>query len=232
MTSNIVDDAIVFVKNELKRHPHTNSHTDWLHIERVLKLAEHIAKTEYPQCDLELVRLGCCLYELNPFKYDYEIEMRPGLEYMKPVYHHNSNTAAEKLNEFLGQYNHTMPNKKILLDMICNLSWRKLNNNNAQTALPDSDEFKILHDATRLESIGAVGLVRFFNKAGRHVSFPLSSANMDKGKDLVTYFVDKASCVEKNMKTKTGAELATRRAETRKIFIASLMEEVNFLNNV
>ncbi len=96
---------------------------------------------------------------------------------------------------------------------------------------PDSIEEKIIYDADKLDSIGAVGVGRAFHFAGRlgaklHNSKAVALSSPSYGNEDSAYreYLVKLRKVRKRMQTRAGAALAERRHK----FMRRFFEELNF----
>ena len=102
---------------------------------------------------------------------------------------------------------------------------------------PNTLEAKILQDADRLESVGALGIARTFYIAGKLGSQLFNGSDPfanDRPLDDLTYAVDhfkvKLLGLVKTMNTTSGKELAQQRTETMHHFLDALASELTELS--
>lgn len=88
--------------------------------------------------------------------------------------------------------------------------------------VPTSFEGKIVQDADRLDSLGAVGIARTFAFGGKH------SRNLYKPgtNDTISHFYDKLLKLSDLMNTKQGKREALRRTKFMKKFLKEFYKEV------
>lgn len=176
---------------------------DWSHVERVYNLAVKIAKKE--GVDINVVKLAVYLHDIGRKE-----EMLSGGK----VDH--AARGAEIAEKILQEYNLDDKIKANILH--CILSHRYRNNHN-----PETLEAKVLFDADKLDSIGAIGIGRDFLFAGNAGSSCLYTGNERRlarnGADL-SYTHEDSALLEYYFKlrkvkamifTKTGKEIAEER---------------------
>lgn len=118
---------------------------DWSHMYRVWQLAKHIAKTE-PQADPFLTELGALMHDIADFKFhdgDEEVGPRVAREWL----------------ESLGVENAIIEH---IQDIIRTVSFKGAN----VPSHMNSIEGWIVHDADKLDAIGAIGIARTFAYGG------------------------------------------------------------------
>lgn len=126
---------------------------DWYHVERVWKNAIFIAQNEKLlnenlEFDMEIIELAALFHDAVDFKYDFK---EKSLEEI----------AKERLITFFKQHSLSVDKVDKIIYIILNVSWRKeLENNIDPSQLPI--ELKIVRDADRLDSIGAIGVSNYF----------------------------------------------------------------------
>ncbi|WP_018693964.1 HD domain-containing protein [Algicola sagamiensis] len=98
---------------------------------------------------------------------------------------------------------------------------------------PMTLEAKIVQDADRIESLGAMGLARVFYTAGRmksalfHPEDPLAhTREMDDKAFALDHFFTKLYHLPGSMQTKAGQRLAEQRAAYLRQFVDDLMSEI------
>jgi len=96
-----------------------------------------------------------------------------------------------------------------------------------------SIEAKVLQDADRLDAIGAIGVARCFYIAGRMGSAlyrPDDPEATDRPLDDTNFALDhfpaKLFKLADNFQTRTGQDLARRRTQTMRDFVATLLAEI------
>jgi uncharacterized protein len=115
---------------------------DFDHVLRVLRLAEHIGVAE--GADMEILRTAALLHDIGR-----DEEIRDGLCHAQ--------VGAEKARQILTDW----PSDKLeaVVHAIATHRFRK-------DALPQTLEAKVLYDADKLDSIGAIGVARAYAVAG------------------------------------------------------------------
>ena len=98
---------------------------------------------------------------------------------------------------------------------------------------PKTQEARVLHDADKLESIGAIGIARVFYVSGRINSAmfdyndPLAnSRELDDNKYALDHFKTKLFLVANSMKTKAGLAIARDRTEIMQNFYDIMLSEI------
>ncbi len=105
---------------------------------------------------------------------------------------------------------------KEVKEVINNISYSK-------GSVPSSLEGRIVQDADRLDSLGAIGIARTFaygGKNNRNIYHP------DRTDDSVTHFYDKLFKLTELMNTDIGKEIAIERTKYMKEFIERLYKEI------
>lgn len=94
-------------------------------------------------------------------------------------------------------------------------------------------EAKIVQDADRLDSLGAIGIARCFATAGLmkrafyETGDPFcSNRTADDSKFTVDHFYKKLFKIAETLKTKSGSEEGKKRVEVMKVYLSSLNEEI------
>lgn len=178
----------------------TSGH-DWWHMYRVWKMAEHITKSE-EGVDKTVVELGALLHDIADFKFhDGDIEAGP--------------REARKWLESIGAPPKTITHVE---DIVRNVSFKgaKVKNNLS------TKEGQIVHDADKLDAIGAIGIARVFSYAGfnGNVMFdpdikPTLHSSFEQYKSMkptaINHFYEKILLLKDRMYTKTGKEIAEHR---------------------
>jgi len=153
---------------------------DWLHVDRVRKLALKIGKLE--KADLFVVELAALLHDIGDWKF-----------------HKDPNTAGKKFSRLLNtmKVGSTVVNDAAFI--IDNISWK----NGTNKVRMRSIEGKVVQDADRLEALGAIGIARAFSYGG-HKKRPLAGTP----DSTITHFSDKLLKLKNAMNTKSGKALA------------------------
>ena len=191
---------------------------DWSHIERVNKIALAIGKKE--GADLTILRVAALLHDIGRKE---EME------------NHGLFCHAEKGGEMAREILKKYKIKDDLIDKIVHcIKTHRFRGGN----IPESIEAKILFDADKLDSIGAVGVARTFLFSGNAGSNCLYTGNEKKlsklNKDFSFTKEDSAileyEVVLKKIKdkvlTRTGKKIATNRHNFMKKFFERFWEEV------
>lgn len=183
---------------------------DFDHTERVYNLAVHLAQAE--GADLEVVQLAALLHDIT----------RKEEDDSSGVINH-ALKGAEVAREILLDLG--VGEEKI--DRICECIARHRFRDNNQ---PETLEEKIIFDADKLDSIGAVGLGRaylFAGEAGARMHDPdvdiKNTAEYTKEDTAYREFLVKLSKIKDKIQTEEGKRLA----EHRHRFMAEFFEEMN-----
>lgn len=192
---------------------------DFVHVERVRRLALHIAHTENSvttpsrHYDIEIVELAALLHDVWDHKYIRERDSDGGgLQAWL-----TANSAPGAITE-------------ALLSIIPTVSYSYcVRNPDAEAAaLAAYPELGAVQDADRLDALGAVGFARVFAYGG-------ANGNRDGGRDGslaagMGHCVDKLLTLESLMKTDTGRALAKERTRRVRLMVEWMGEELHFTN--
>ena len=206
----IIERTIAFAKQRMQRVPSSHG---WDHVERVMATAEHIAKTE-PEADSFIVAVAAALHDIARADQDDS----GGL-----ICHAEEGERIARA--FLGDLG--LDETRIGRICECILSHRFRNDH-----LPRSIEARILYDADKLDSIGAVGIGRAFLFSGE-VGARLHDAEVDTsptaayGPADTAYreFIVKLRFIKEQMLTAEGKRLAEERHRFMELFFERLIEE-------
>lgn len=191
---------------------------DWTHVERVVKLAMKIGKIE--KTDLDVLEVAALLHDIGRKE-----EMKS-----KGSFCH-----AEKGAEMARVVLDSLKIEKETIDRICHCIISHRNRNNH---LPKTIEAKVLFDADKLDSIGAIGVARDFLFAGYAGSKNLYTGNekkISKQKKNYSYTKEDSAILEyeiilkkiKNkMITKTGKKYAIERHNYMRNYFIRFWKEV------
>jgi len=206
------------IKEEAKSHfSNARGSHDWNHTERVYNLCMRIGKKE--NADLEILRLAAILHDIGR-----ELQDKLNGEIC------HAEKGAVLARELLKKHN--LDNEKIDKIIHCIESHRFRGDK-----IPQSKEAKILFDADKLDSIGAVGIGRAFLFAGE-VGAKLhdKNVNIEKTKpytkDDTAYreFMVKLRKVKDRMLTHEGKRIAEERHKFMVDFFDRLNNEVDGLS--
>lgn len=182
----------------------------WDHTERVLNLCLKIGKQE--QANLEILKLAAVLHDIGRQE-----------EYLAKGKICHAETGAKLASQILSKYNYS---KELIDNVVHCVESHRFRNANTPTSI----EAKILYDADKLDSIGAVGIGRAFLFAGI-VGAKLHNKNIDVAKtkeyskDDTAYreFLVKLRHIKDKMMTKEGRRIAKERHK----FMANFFDRLN-----
>lgn len=195
-----------------KKFEKEGSGHDWWHLYRVWQLAKYIAAQE-KGANILVVELAALLHDIADHKFhngDMEIGARKAREWLE------SHGADKKLTSHIEE-------------IIRNISFKSGNldkKNHLKTL-----EGQIVHDADKLDALGAIGIGRVFTMSGT-LGRPMYNPNPPKESDYdemtrkwgvssVHHFYDKLFLLKDRMFTETGR----RMAEHRHKFMEEYLEE-------
>ena len=197
---------------------------DWSHVERVKKLALNIGKAE--RADLKIIEMAVLLHDIGR---KFEMEHKGQKDGVKICHAVESKREASKILEKFKKI--TQAEKENILHSI--EAHRSRN-----ALIPETLEAKIVFDADKLDSIGAVGIARDFLFAGSAGSNCLYTGNEKRlaklGKDYsftkedsaILEYEIKLKHLKNKMLTRTGKEIAKKRDEFMKYFFDNFWQEV------
>mgnify|MGYP002386687123 FL=1 len=191
---------------------------DWTHVERVRALALRIGKKE--KADLFVVEAAALLHDIGR-----KAEMKS-----KGLFCH-AEKGAETAKVVLKKMGLGKDEIENIVHCISTHRFRKSN-------IPETLEAKVLFDADKMDSIGAIGVARLFVFSGNVGSNNLYTGNEKKlandGKDysytkedsaLLEYY-KKVQYVHKRALTKEGKKIAKERHEFMKGYFSRFNKEV------
>jgi len=185
----------------------------WDHTERVFNLAIHIGKKE--KADLDILEVAAILHDIKRKEED---------EKLGEICH--AELASVEARKILGKYS---LDEIFIKEVVHCIRTHRFRGNN----IPESKEAKILFDADKLDSIGAVGIGRAFLFAGElGAKLHNPQKNHEKteaySKEDTAYreFSVKLSKIKDRMLTKEGKKLAKERHEFMVEFFDRLNKEV------
>ncbi len=193
----VIQNAIDYVHDVFRDNAggHDAEHTmRVLHNTLLLARLEE-AKTpgDEPVCDLRTAALAALLHDVDDRK----------------LFHSNNNENARRFLE-----ENRVPPEQIeeICDIVNSVSF-SLNKDKK----PETIEAKIVQDADRLDSLGAIGIARTFAYGGEHGR---------SLKDSVQHFYDKLLLLKGLMNTESAREMAEKRHRFLKGFLEELKEEL------
>ncbi|KAA9526968.1 phosphohydrolase [Listeria monocytogenes] len=196
------EEIIIAAQKWMQSHfeKETTGH-DWEHIKRVWHLSKQIQATEGG--DKFAIELAALFHDYN----DSKLTSDPA-------------QATEVIT-------HWMKGKEIpeeviskIIRIIQSVSFKNGKNPTQASTI----EEKIVQDADRLDAIGAIGIARTFTYGGAHNR---GIANRDHPENTtLQHFYDKLLLIQKQLKTKTGRELAGEKQKIMQEFIHALEKEL------
>lgn len=211
---HIIETAMAYAQKRMSR---LHSSHGWDHVERVVRLADKIAATEQT-ADIFIVKTAAILHDIA----------RPD-----EVDSTGKNCHAEHGSRMAHEFLLTLDLDPARADLIrqCILCHRYRNDH-----VPLSIEAKILYDADKLDSIGAVGIGRAFlfsGEVGARLHNPDIDINLTEayGKEDTAYreYMVKLRFIHERMLTAEGKRMAEERHCYMVAFFERLQDEVNNL---
>ncbi|WP_433742736.1 HD domain-containing protein [Falsibacillus pallidus] len=201
-----------FVKSCLKDD---SSGHDWHHIDRVRKMALHIAEGENSG-DPFIIEMASLLHDIPDEKLNEDIEK-----------------GKRKLSDWIDSCTLHEEQKQHILEIIYSISF-----NGGHEAALNSVEAMIVRDADRLDAIGAIGIARTFAYGGKKGSPMYDPAinvrkNMTKeeyrqGKSSsIHHFYEKLLLLQEKMMTDTAKNIAYERHHFMEQFLEQFYKEWN-----
>ncbi|HEX9153404.1 MAG TPA: HD domain-containing protein [Candidatus Saccharimonadales bacterium] len=210
--SEVIEKTRVFL--EKKFNTESSGHDYW-HMYRVWKLARHIAASE-KNVDMFTLELAALLHDIADWKFhDGDMEAGP--------------RAARSWLESLEVKDSVIVHVE---DIIHNVSFKGANvDTNLKTI-----EGQIVHDADKLDAIGAIGIGRTFAYGGANgrpmhdpnclaVQHDTFEAYKNSNSPTINHFYEKLLLLKDRMFTKTGKELARHRHEVMEQFLQEFLDE-------
>ncbi|MGM0497652.1 MAG: HD domain-containing protein [Bacteroidota bacterium] len=186
----------------------------WDHTQRVSEIAEHIAKTE--KADIEIVKTAAYLHDIGRTEED---------KSNGKICH--AELGAKMAAEILKKENFEEEKTQQITHCIETHRFR-------DNKVPQSLEAKVLFDADKLDSIGAVGIGRAFLFAGEngaHLHYkdndPAKVERYSKEDTAYNEFLVKLQYVKNKMLTTEGSRIAEERHEFMMNFFDRLNREVD-----
>ena len=213
-SQNIIFNATHYMK---QCHKHDTSGHDVAHVQRVVKIALHIAEQEQ-QGDRLVIQLAALLHDTVDSKLT------------------DVTDATVKLQQFLKQQKLSQSQQSEIMFIINNMSYNNGANNHVELPI----EGQIVRDADRLDALGAIGIARTFQFAGHfnepmwvesEANHPLLDVEIDKQDtppSAIKHFYEKLFKLKSLMHTKTGKKMAEERHDYMKRFVTQFFNEWYF----
>ncbi len=193
----LIQNTIVFVKEQLQG---AEGGHDWFHVERVWKLAKHIAQEE--QVDALVVELGALLHDIADAKF----------------HGGDENIGRERAKAFLSKQEVPKDIREHVDQIMAHVSFK--GGNFEQTFR--SPELDVVQDADRLDAMGAIGIARTFNYGGfknREIYNPAIKPDLHLSREAyknstaptLNHFYEKLLLLKDRMHTGFGRKLAEQR---------------------
>lgn len=191
---------------------------DVLHIDRVEKIAERIARAEgIDEYGLQIIRAAVYLHDVIDEKVTHSVEQT--IDDVRHVL-----KSAEAHDEEI----------EIIMDIILNMSYSK----NIEQKKTLTHLGQIVQDADRIDALGAIGIARTFYYAGSKGSAiydatpPIPADELTESKyrqntSAINHFYEKLLLLKDTMNTVTGKKLADERTELMKHFLTSFDAEIS-----
>lgn len=209
---NIVAATEAFVRQTLAE---AEGGHDWFHIERVRKMAVHIALSE-GGVDVTIVELGALLHDIADSKFhggDEEIGPKIARDWLL------SQGAQESMVEQVE-------------NIVRHISFK--GSIDGQRWM--SPELAVVQDADRLDALGAIGIARTFNYGGhkgRALYDPAIAPRPHQSKEAykasvaptLNHFYEKLLLLKERMNTQTGREIAKKRHTFIELFLEQFLAE-------
>ncbi len=206
---------ILQVENHIRNHfPTDATGHDWHHINRVRKLALHLAEKEGG--DPYLIELGALLHDVSDHKFNGGDALAGG-------------EIAFQLLIDLGEDRRTAGQIK---DIVNSVSYKGAHVKDTATTL----EARIVQDADRLDALGAIGIARTFAYGG-HVGQPIFEPGVDpilhtsfeayknERTHTINHFHEKLLLLENRLHTKTALIIGRKRTQLMVDFLSDFHHE-------
>lgn len=189
---------------------------DWFHAERVVNMALKIAQSE-KNVDVFLVEIAALLHDIGDWKLNT-----------------SDKTEEEILTETMTLLSFPKELQTKVLDIVPNMSFSK----NVSEKKELSIEGKIVQDADRLDSLGAIGIARAFAYGGKQKrelynpdikprTFQDTAAYRNSKSHTVNHFYEKLFLLKDLMNTPYAQKIAEKREHYMKEFLDEFLSEWN-----
>jgi uncharacterized protein len=189
---------------------------DWWHIYRVSNTARSIAAIE--KANAFTVEIAALLHDIADYKFcrgDQDVAISKAVDWLLSV------------NVSKATCNH-------VVEIIKNLGFKGAENFSQRVSL----EFAVVHDADRLDALGAIGIARAFSFGGYSLqemynpsakpTIPLDEAQYRNTKTTtINHFYEKLLHLERLMLTKTGQKIASERTNYMQQFLERFIAQWN-----
>ncbi|MEX1995418.1 MAG: HD domain-containing protein [Candidatus Saccharimonadales bacterium] len=212
MKSSAVQQTADFIKEKFGQEA---SGHDWWHMYRVWQLAKRIAVDE-KNVDMEVVELAALLHDIADFKFhDGDFEAGP-----------------KAARAWLEKIEVEEPTIAHVEDIVRNISFKGASVAPSLKTL----EGKVVHDADKLDAMGAIGITRAFAYCGfsgipiflpdRAEALNMTQEEFVKGAiSGINHFHEKLLLLKDRMYTKTGKRLAQQRHRYMEKFLQEFEKE-------
>ncbi len=206
------DEIIRLIEKEAKEyHRDMPPSHDWSHIERVLNLGLKIGEKE--GANSYVIKLSSLLHDIGRKK---EMELKGKIDHAE--------LSSEIAREILLKYN---VNKSIVEQVSHCISSHRFRNSHK----PETIEAKVLFDADKLDSIGAIGVAREYVWIGEIGGKIYSDKNYlgtgyEKNHSGLTEYLFKLSKIKDKMQTKEGKRIAKIRNNIIVNYFENLKKEI------
>jgi uncharacterized protein len=194
---------------------------DYFHCLRVVKIAEEIARTDFPDVNVEVVTAAALMHDIcRPW------EKETGFS-------HYSEEALQIIGEQLHESGYSATEGSVIVDII---RWHDIYNPSLIPHNSFTDELRIHQDADRIDALGAIGIARTFAFGGSHnlplfipgenLSFKEYFIDLPEHKtSSIAHFYEKLLKLRDEMNTPTGKRLAKIRHSRMERFLEEFFEE-------
>lgn len=212
---DVIQGVTEYVKEAIRSH---DSGHGWLHIERVVRLALHIAEQEH-RGNRFCIELGALMHDVGDHKFA-------------------AHDGPAEIRRVLGGFDVDSELIDAVVFINENISFSKMKRPSGANV-----ELQIVQDADRLDAMGAIGIARAFNYGGfrgneiydpreRLSDPPLLSASRSNSASTVHHFYDKLLLLKDLMNTETGRKLAEERHDFMIRYLDQFFREWNPGNNL
>ncbi|KZZ84301.1 hypothetical protein AS29_011680 [Bacillus sp. SJS] len=191
-------DAERFVKKHLDKE---GSGHDWLHIERVRKLALKLA--EETEADAFIVELAALFHDLSDRKLADDKRM-----------------SRLEVEDMLIALSVSENDRSQIMHIIDTISFK-----GTGRTVPETIEGKIVQDADRLDAMGAIGIARTFVYAGSRGTPIYDPGEQTKGDSAIQHFYDKLLKLKGLMNTEAGKMKAEERHRFMELYLDTFYKE-------
>lgn len=181
-----------------------NTGHDYHHMQRVAKLAKHLAISERE--DPFICEVSAWIHDVI----DDKLTSNPDQEKNKVI-------------AFLGELGITDQHIQFIIETITTVSYRK-------KKWPTSKVGQIVQDADRLDAIGAIGIARAFSYGASNGQPIYVPGQEEQEQSTVQHFSDKLLLIKDKLHTDTAIEIAQDRHERLVIFLENFKQEWHFLD--